>query len=140
MADASSTASTGQFIQAGGSLIRGIGGFQAGKANARMARAEADAALRTGVAQDDDIRARARAAAGEAIAAMGANGGGIGTGSAIDVLRQIELESGLDRLRVKANAMNLSEARNAQAKLYKRQGAWNLIGSVVDGAGAVAGG
>ena len=132
--------STGQFIQAGGNLVRGIGGFQAGKANARMARAEANAALRGGLAQSDDIRREARRVAGEAVAAMGASGGGLGSGSALDVLRDIEVESGLDRLRVQTDARNRSESLNAQARLYRRQGAWNLLGSVVDSASSFAGG
>lgn len=121
----------------GGSLIRGIAGFQSGKANARMARAEADGALRQSVAQDDAIRAQARRTAGEAVAAMGATGGGLGSGSALDVLRDIELESGLDRLRVKAEGANKASSLRAQASLYKRQGAWNLMAGVADAATSV---
>lgn len=132
--------STGQALQAGGGLIRGIAGFQTGKANARFARAEARAAVRQGVAESDDIRMQARRVAGEAIAAMGGHGAQIGTGSALDVLRDIEVESGLDRMRVQARAHNTAQARNAQAKLYRRQGAWNLIAGVADGAAAMAGG
>ena len=130
----------GQMMQAGGSLIKGIGAFQAGKANARMADAEAQGALRQGVAEDDDIRMRARQTAGEAIAAMGANGGQLGTGSALDAMRDIELQSGLDRLRVKAQAQNAFEGKKAQASLYRKQGAFQLLASIADSASAFAGG
>jgi hypothetical protein len=126
--------------QAGGALVRGASGFMAGKANARLARAEADAAVRTGVAQDDDIRMAARRTAGEAVAAMGAAGGGLGSGSALDVLREIEVESGLDRLRVKADAKNRAGVLNYQARIYKRQGAFELLGGFMDAAAAAAGG
>ena len=132
--------SSGRAAQGAGSIIKGMAGFQAGKANARRAQAEADASLRQGVAEDDDIRATARRTAGEAIAAMGANGGAIGTGSALDALRDIELESGLDRLRVKTQARNNFEAKQMQASLQKRQGAWNLLSSVAETASAFAGG
>lgn len=135
------TEATGRYVQAGGSLVRGLGGFQAGKVNAKMARAEADAKLRAGVAQDDEIRLQARRAAGEAVAAMGANGGGLGTGSALDTLRDIEIESGIDRLRVKRQASNEASALRTQARLYRSQGAWNLLGSAFEaGAQAMGGG
>jgi hypothetical protein len=130
----------GQAVQGGGALMQGIAGFQAGKANARMARAEANAALRQGVAQDDEIRSTARRTAGEAIAAMGANGGQIGTGSALDAMRDIELESGLDRLRVKTQAKNTYAAKQAQSRLYQRQGGWQLLASATDAASAFMGG
>lgn len=130
----------GQGLQAGGSLVRGIAGFQSGKANARAARAEANAALRTGVARDDEIRLQARRTAGEAIAAMGAGGGQLGSGSALDVIRDIELESGLDQLRVRTEAQNTYNARNFQARLYRRQGAWNLLGGVMSAGDAFVGG
>jgi hypothetical protein len=136
----SGTSNTAGYVQGGGSIVKGLGGFQAGKANAKMARAEAKGKLRAGVAQDDDIRRDARRAAGEAVAAMGANGASLGTGSALDVLRDIEVESGIDRLRVKAGARNEAEALNAQARLYKRQGAWALVSGVFDAAAAAAGG
>ena len=128
-------------LQSGGALLRGASGFMAGKSNARLARAEAQAAVRTGVAQDDEIRMAARRTAGEAIAAMGAAGGGLGQGSALEVQREIDVESGLVRLRVKADARNRAGALNYQARIYKRQGAFELLGGFMDaGAAAVGGG
>lgn len=129
----------GAGLQAGGALVQGIGGLQAGKANARLARAEAKAALREGVARDDEIRRAARRAAGEAIAAMGANGVDLGTGSALDALREIEVESGLDRLRAKAEAQGRASALRYQAKVYKRQGAFQLLGGLLGASSAAAG-
>jgi hypothetical protein len=126
-------------LQMGGPLVKGVSGFMAGKANAKLMRAEARAAIRTGVAQDDDIRMEARRTAGEAIAGMGANGGGMGSGSALDALREIEVESGLDRLRVKADAHNKSAALNYQARLAKRQGAFELLGGIMDAGAAAVG-
>jgi hypothetical protein len=135
---ATSTAATA--LQSGGGLVKGVSGFMAGKANARLARAEAAGAVRTGVAQDDEIRLAARRTAGEAIAAMGAAGGGLGSGSALDVLREIEVESGLDRLRVKADAKNRAGALNYQARIAKRQGALELLGGVMEAGAQAAGG
>lgn len=133
--------SAAKALEMGGTLAKGVSGFMAGKANAKLLRAEARAAVRTGVAQDDDIRLEARRTAGEAIAGMGANGGGMGTGSALDALREIEVESGLDRLRVKADAHNKSASLNYQARLAKRQGAFELLGSALEaGASALGGG
>lgn len=134
----SATVTAAKGLQAGGAVVGGLSGFMAGKANARLARAEAKAAIRTGVAQDDDIRMAARRTAGEAVAAMGAAGGGLGTGSATDVLREIEIESGLDRLRVKADASNRAAALNYQARIAKRQGAFELLGGFMEAGAQVA--
>lgn len=126
-------------LQAAGSLVKGAAGFQAGKANARAARAEAASAIRAGVAEEADIRARARRVAGEALAAQGANGGGLGTGSALELLRETVLESELDRMRVRRAAANRAAGLNAQARLARRQGAFDLIGGIVGAGGAIAG-
>jgi len=131
------SAAAGPVIAAVGSVVKGVGGFQAGKANAYAARAEARAATQEGVAQEADIRAQARRAAGEAVAAIGANGGGLGTGSALDLLRETALESGLDLLRVRRGAANKAMGLEAQAKNYRRQGAFDLVGGLLQ-AGATA--
>lgn len=124
-------------LQAGGSLLKGASAFQAGKANARMLRAEARSNIAAGVAEEADIRAQARRTAGEAVAAMGANGVQLGTGSAIDLLREVELESGLDQLRVRRAAANRAASLRAQASQAKRQGIFDLLGGVME-AGAAA--
>ncbi len=128
-------------FQAGGALLKGASGFQAGKANARMLRAEAQSNIVAGVAEEADIRAQARRTAGEAVAAMGANGVQLGTGSAIDLLREVELESGLDQLRVRRAAANRAASLRAQASQAKRQGIFDLVGGVMEaGAAAFSGG
>lgn len=122
----------------GGSLLKGASSFQAGKANARMLRAEARSNIVAGVAEEADIRAQARRTAGQAIAAMGANGTGLGTGSAIDLLREVELESGLDQLRVRRSAANRAASLRAQASAAKRQGIFDLIGAGLEAGAAGA--
>ncbi len=133
-------ADAGQAMGAAGSLISGMAGFQAGKGNARLRRAEAKGALNEGVAQEADIRAQARRSAGEALAAMGANGGGLGEGSALDVLREGALESELDRLRVRRGAANKAASLNFQAKMAKRQGAFDMMAGVMNAGKALIGG
>jgi hypothetical protein len=126
--------------QTGGALLKGASGFQAGKANARMLRAEAQSNIVAGVAEEADIRAQARRTAGEAVAAMGANGVQLGTGSAIDLLREVELESGLDQLRVRRAAANRAASLRAQASQAKRQGIFDLIDAGLEAGAKAAGG
>lgn len=127
-------------LAAAASVVKGVAGFQAGKANAQAARAEARGQINAGVAQEADIRAQARRSAGQAIAATGANGGGLGTGSALDLLREVQLESGLDRLRVRREAANRAAGLRAQAANSKRQGLFDLVGGVIGAGSAIAGG
>jgi len=123
----------------GGAALKGIAGFQAGKTNARMAKREAQGALVAGVAQEADIRQDARRSAGEAITAMAANGGGLGTGSALTMLREIELESGLDRLRVRGAAANRAAGLKVEGELSKRRGIFDALAAGTDIAGTVVG-
>ncbi len=72
---------------------------------------------------------------------MGANGGQLGTGSAVDLLREVELESGLDQLRVRRAAANRAATLRAQARQAKRQGIFDLVDAGLEaGAKAARGG
>lgn len=127
-------------LKGAGALVQGISGFQAGKANQRLARREARGAVNAGVAQEADIRAQARRTAGEAIASMGANGGGLGTGSALDLLQESILESELDRLRVRRGAANQAAGLRYQGRIAMRQGIFDAVGGAISAASSVAGG
>ena len=132
--------SAGQIASGTGKLLQGAAGFQAGKTNAKLARREAQGTLSAGVAQEADIRLQARRAAGEAITMMAANGGGLGEGSALTMLREVELESGLDRLRVRTAAQNRAAGLEVEAQLAKKRGIFDLATGVIDAAGSAFGG
>lgn len=125
-------------------VLAGISGMQAANYNAKAAEREGQMAVADGVATEARIRDEARMAAGEAIAAQGQSGLQIGTGSALDVLRESAITAELDRLTVRARADNVRAAKAEEARMQRKSGRMALlagiIGSAEDAAAAAAGG
>lgn len=128
------------FAAAAGSLISGIGGFQAGTYNARVARQNARNAAIDANAQEAQVRRDARAIAGDAIAAMGASGSALGTGSALDLLRESATNAEMDALNIRRRGAYEYAAGRAEARMARRQGAFTLASSVLKAGSQVAGG
>lgn len=125
-------------------LLAGVSGLQSGIYNARAAERDAIGAQQDGAAAEADVRDQARYAAGEAIASQGANGFQLGTGSALDVLRENALNAEMDRMRIRTRAENQRRAKIGEAGLARAQGraalAAGILGTIEDAAKAVAGG
>lgn len=125
-------------------LLAGISGLQAANYNARAAEREGQMAVADGAATEAQIRDEARYAAGEAIASQGQSGLQLGTGSALDVLRENALNAELDRMRVRTQAENQKRAKKGEAGLLRAQGrsalAAGIIGTAEDAVKAGAGG
>ena len=125
-------------------MLQGIAGADAANYNAQVADNEAVMAMRDTAAAEARIRADARAAAGEAIAAQGASGLQIGTGSMLDVLRENATNAALDELTIRARGRNQANAFRAEAGLQRATArnsfAAGLIGTAEQAAMAYAGG
>lgn len=125
-------------------LLAGISASQAAGYNARAAESEGLQAQNDGVAAEAQVRDEARYAAGEAIAAQGQSGLQLGTGSALDVLRESALNAELDRMRLRTRAENQRRAKKHEAALQRSAGrsalAAGILGTVTDVAIAAVGG
>lgn len=125
----------GNPLQAIGSIVQGVGAFSASRANASAMERQATEELNAGAAQEADLRVQARAAIGEQVAAQFSNGFMGGTGSALDTLRESQINAALDVLRIRREASVKSSTLKTQAKVTRKQG-WFSLASGLLGAGA----
>lgn len=105
--------------------------------NAGIDQINAQRSLADGAAQENDINARARAVAGDALAATAANGVQVGTGSALDALRQTAINAQFNVLNARAQAQGRANAYELDATAKKAQAKSALINGIL-GAGAKA--
>jgi hypothetical protein len=91
-------------MQAAGSIISGISSYETGKYNRDVSNTMATEAERTGADQETRIRENARAVLGQQVAAQGADGFQMGTGSALDALAQTQVNAALDALTARREA------------------------------------
>lgn len=112
-------------------MMGGIQGLQMGKYNAQVAENEATGAAQDSVAAQARVSSDARAAAGEAIAAQGASGLQLGTGSMLDVLRENATNAALDTLTIRARGANAVTSAKSAAQLSKYQGRSAFVGGLL---------
>lgn len=120
-----------------GPLIKGASAWSAAKANSRALESQATEELNAGSAQERDIRVQSRAAIGEQVAAQFGNGFLGGTGSALDSLRESQINAALDVLRIRREASVKATTLRTQAKDVRRQGLFSAASALI-GAGSAA--
>lgn len=125
-------------LMVAGSVIQGIGGYQAGKYNAKVAEQNALADEAEGAAEAQRIREAAREAIGRQVGAQAESGFMPGTGTALDSLEESAINAELDILNVRRKAAMSANARRQQGALAKQQGKMALLGGLVGAASAVA--
>ena len=103
-------------------LLQGVAGARSANYNASVADNAAIGVAQDTVGAEARVRSDARAAAGEAIAAQGASGLQLGTGSMLDVLRDNDTNAALDELNIRARGRNAINADKTQAAMYRAQG------------------
>lgn len=123
----------------GGAVVKGVSAYSASRANARGMDNQADEELRAGVAQEADLRVSARAAIGEQMAAQGSNGFFGGTGSALDTLRESQINAALDVLRIRREASVKATTLKSQAKQVRREGVFSAAGALLGAASSAIG-
>lgn len=118
-----------------GPLIGGISGKIAGDKNAaRLRIAERDERV-SGLEDRNRLREEVRAAIGEQLAAQVSNGLEGGSGTALDALRQSQIEGALDALELRRQSEARARSLRTQAKDAKRAGNFALVEGVI-GAGS----
>lgn len=125
-------------IQAFGSVFSGLASEAAGKATNANAQRNADVTLQEGAATSDRIRTEARATMGEAIAAQGATGFQLGTGSALEQLRESKINEELDVMQVRRKAQVSADSQRYAGTLALLRGKWDATAGVIQGAGDIA--
>lgn len=118
-----------------GSIVEGIGGYQANKANAKIAEQNRADVLNQGNAQEADVRAQGTQLEGAQIAATGASGVTL-QGSPTDVIMDSKVKSELDALRVRYGAQVQATGYRNQANAYKLAARQSLTGGIIAGLAA----
>ncbi|NIJ34339.1 hypothetical protein [Sphingomonas oligoaromativorans] len=127
-------------LQVAGSLMGAKSQADAYNYNASVDRTNAQQSLHDGAAQQNDIMARARAISGDALAASAANGVEVGTGSALDALRQTAINAQFNALSARAQAVGRANAYYADAAAKKSAARSALVtGFLTAGAKALSG-
>lgn len=109
-------------VKAAGSLVQGSAAQAAGNYNKAVADANATQTERDGAMRAERIRLGARSQMGEQIAAQGASGFAIGTGSALDALKESQINAALDVLTTRRDATAKARSYTYQGNLAKAQG------------------
>lgn len=133
-------ASTGTYVKAGGSLIKALGAYEAAKFNRKVARWNQRNAGNDAVGEERQLRDFARKSMGEQIAAQGASGVQLGTGSALDALHESAVNEQLDIMALRRKAAIRSTGYDIEAANAKAEGTAALWNGVFEAAGAFAGG
>lgn len=116
-----------ELLQAGGNIIQGVAGYEAGKYNRAAAKQDAIAEEMAGAAEVSRIREAARMAIGEQVAAQGGNGFAMGTGSALDALEQSQVNAAFDALIARQDAARRARARRTQGEIAYAEGKNALV-------------
>lgn len=129
------------FIAAGASLGKGIAGLKAGNANARNLREQAREEGRAASGQIRRVRVEARRKIGEQYAALAGNGfeGAASGGSALDALRESQVEAALDVLELRRQGVMKAQSLEAEARLAKRRGRFALVEGILGAGSAYTG-
>lgn len=126
-------------LAVGGAVLKGASAWSASRANGRALDAQAQEELNAGTAQEADLRIQSRAAIGEQVAAQFSNGFMGGTGSALDTLRESQINAALDVLRIRREASVKATTLRAQASQVRKQGVFSAAGALIGAASSAIG-
>lgn len=125
------------FIAAGASIAKGVGGLMAGNENRKRAYEAAREKRGAAAAQGRRIREDARRKHGALLADLAGGGlmGASGGGTAMDLLRESELEAALDVMEARRQGDFEGRALEEEGDAARRRGRFALLEGVL-GAGS----
>jgi hypothetical protein len=138
MADPSTTNALsfgGTALGAVGKLVQGVAASNAGSASQKILNQEAQETSAAGVQQELQLRASAREAIGNQVAGQFSNGFLGGTGSALDLLHQSQVNAALDVMNLRTQWSSRAQALQVQGEQAKAAGQSQLVGSLFSAAG-----
>lgn len=129
------------FIAAGASILKGVGGLAAGKENGRRLDSAAREKRRAAAEQGSRIRVDARRKHGELLANLAGGGlmGASAGGTALDLLRESQLEEALDVMELRRQGEFDAQSYEAEARGARRRGKFDLLEGVLGGASTFIG-
>lgn len=128
-----------QGIAAAGSLVQGIGGLLSGQHNRHVYDAQANEVMATNTARENLLRHQARAKIGEQLAAQYSNGMYGGSGTALDAVRESQINAVLDAREMRRQAVAKSDALRAQGSQSSTQGWFDFASGLLGASKTVAG-
>lgn len=117
-----------------GPLIKGVAGLKAGNAAYRASQAEAHDAELTTNADVLRIRDESRRAIGEQLAAQWSNGFEGGSGTALDALRESQINAAFDAMERRRQGEADARSIRAGGKQARTAGRFALAGGLLEGA------
>ena len=132
-------AAAAPFAAAGASLVKGVGGFMAGQANKKNAFAQAREERLGSAENERELRRDARRGIGTQLASQWGNGMEGGSGTALEALRESEMNAALDAAEIRRQGAARSKSLRAQGKQAGRQGYFDLAGGILGAADSYSG-
>lgn len=126
-------------LAVGGALLKAGSAYSASRANGAALDAQAIEEQNAAAAQEADLRVQSRAAIGEQVAAQFGNGFMGGTGSAIDAVRESQINAALDVLRIRREGAVKAKTLHAQASQVRKQGIFSAASALIGGASSAFG-
>lgn len=125
-------------LMAAGNIVQGVAGSSAHRTNAKILKVNEENTLRQGVAEEAQVRDQARQVMGEQLAEQGASGFMVGTGSALDALRESGINAELDELNIRRTAKMKAQGYQVEAGMEKKAATMALLNGFI-GAGKAIG-
>lgn len=125
-------------MKAVGQFAGGISAYDAGKYTRRVMNVNAQNAQNAGLSERDRIRGAARMAMGRQLVAQGGSGFQMGTGSALDALRESAMNRELDLAVSRQRAGMAAAGYQQQGKIAYAQGKAALAGGILSGVETIA--
>jgi hypothetical protein len=121
-------------MKAVGQMAGGIASYDAGRFTKRVMRTNAQNAQNEGVMERDRIRHAARLAMGRQIVGQAGTGFAVGTGSALDELKESKIAEELDLMASRLNASSKAAAFRSEGDLAYMKGYSDMTGGILSGA------
>lgn len=126
------------FIAAAGSIAQGVGGLMAGNADRRAAYGQAHEEELASQAQVRAAREEARSRIGELLAGQWSNGMEGGSGTALDALRESQINAALDAMALRREGDLKARALRAKGDARRTEGRFALVSGFLGAASSVA--
>lgn len=130
-------AAAAPFIAAGGTLLKGVGGLIAGNKAKKRAFASARDEELSSNEQERESRINARRAIGAQLAGQFGNGMEGGTGSALDALRESQIEAALDAAEIRRQGTAKANSLRSQGRAAQAEGRWGMASAMLGAASGI---
>lgn len=124
-------------MKAVGQFAGGIASYDAGKYSRKAMQINARNTQTEGLAERDKIRMAARIQEGRQLVDQAGSGFAVGSGTAIDALRESATARELDLMVSRLNASSRADAYKQQGDLAYAKGYSDMVGGVLSGAATI---